>query len=109
LPQDDRQLSKILGKNSPNTLINHPTILPFTMEDLLPPAQHATKNSSGEFIYQIQINHHIQITNSNIVSQIKLTIGISLELPIYVTLVHTNNTKHHQYQQRYPLSTEHRI
>ncbi len=74
LPQDDKKLSNIIGKNFSNT--NHPTTLHITLEDLLPPVQQAPKNSSGEFIVKLQMSN-IQISNSNIIFKHQIQIQIS--------------------------------
>jgi hypothetical protein len=53
VPQGGRQISNIIGKPHPNANTTNHIALSFTLEDLLPPAQQAPKNSSGEFINQM--------------------------------------------------------
>ncbi len=95
LPQHDKWLSTIKGKNSSTT--NHLTTLHITLEDLLPPVQQEPKNSSGEFNVKLQTSN-FQITDSNVKFKYKLQIS-SYIIPKHFKLYQPSkfhNTQIHQ-------------
>ncbi len=120
LPQDDRQLSKIIGKDSQITYTVHPYVLPSKLEDFLPPVQQAPKNSSGEFVNSIS-NTNDNFFGTKFKYQIQISF-IHLDLPLVFPsndtyqiqmipsrdtgLVYPNITEYYKYYRNTPKSPD---